>query len=203
MKAIVPIRTPATAKSRLRGALPDPAREALVLAMAGHVLSALKAAPAITGVVAVSAGREIEELAARLAVATLRQPEDRGMNEDIAAAIEALDDRSGGVMIVAADMPFASSAAFGEVAAACVPGTVVIVPDRHGTGTNVLAIGQGVRLAPAFGANSFERHRRSAEAAGARSVVLNVAALSFDVDTPDDLALLKASGDRNYADIFA
>lgn len=203
MWTIVPVRTPATAKSRLRGALPDPSRKALVLAMARHVLTTLRATPAVAGVTAVSAGREIAELAAKLSVAALPQPEDRGMNADIAAALFVPDRRTGAVAIIAADIPFASVAAFGDVAAACAPGSVVIVPDRHGTGTNVLAMGDGVRLRPAFGLGSFEQHRRAAETSGARVIVLTPAALSFDVDTPEDLAMLKASGDRNYAGILA
>jgi 2-phospho-L-lactate guanylyltransferase len=70
-------------------------------------------------------------------------------------------------------------------------GDVVIVPDRHGTGTNALALTPPDVMAPAFGEGSFDRHRALAAAAGASFVVADARSLELDVDTPDDLAALR------------
>jgi 2-phospho-L-lactate guanylyltransferase len=189
MWAIVPIKTPGAAKSRLGERLSASARADLVMAMARHVLGALRRTPGIAGVTVVTSGAEVEALARELGLDCLRLPRDGGMNEDIALALAAR--RDGPVAIVAGDLPHATPEAFAEVARACTAGTVVLAPDRHGGGTNVLALGAGVALAPAFGPGSFARHRAAAIAAGADVTVLQSDALSFDVDTPDDLAWLQ------------
>jgi 2-phospho-L-lactate guanylyltransferase len=67
---------------------------------------------------------------------------------------------------------------------------VVIVPDRHGTGTNGLLLTPPDAIEPAFGPGSCERHRALAHAAGARCLIERPASLLLDVDTGDDLAAL-------------
>ena len=47
-------------------------------------------------------------------------------------------------------------------------GDEVVVPDRHGTGTNGLLLTPPDAIAPSFGPGSCERHRALARAAGAR-----------------------------------
>jgi 2-phospho-L-lactate guanylyltransferase len=71
-----------------------------------------------------------------------------------------------------------------------VRGEVVIVPDRHGTGTNGLLLTPPDAIEPAFGPGSCERHRALARAAGARCQIERPASLLLDVDTGDDLAAL-------------
>ena len=70
------------------------------------------------------------------------------------------------------------------------PLSVVIVPDRQGTGTNALLLTPPDVIAPAFGPGSFERHRDLAAAAGATCEVARPQTLLLDVDTPEDLAAL-------------
>jgi 2-phospho-L-lactate guanylyltransferase len=70
---------------------------------------------------------------------------------------------------------------------------VVIVPDRHGTGTNALVLSPPDAIEPAFGPGSFARHVAAAEAAGVPHRVEEVPGLALDVDTPDDLAELAAA----------
>jgi 2-phospho-L-lactate guanylyltransferase len=67
---------------------------------------------------------------------------------------------------------------------------VVIVPDRHGTGTNALVLTPPDVLAPSFGPDSFERHRRLATEAGIAWRIQTPASLLLDIDTAEDLAAL-------------
>jgi len=76
--------------------------------------------------------------------------------------------------------------------------SVVIVPDRHGSGTNALLLAPPDAIAPAFGPESFERHRELADAAGVRCDVARPPSLLIDIDTPADLAALLA-GPRQRA----
>jgi 2-phospho-L-lactate guanylyltransferase len=70
-------------------------------------------------------------------------------------------------------------------------GEVVIVPDRHGTGTNGLLLTPPGAIPPSFGPGSCERHRRLARAAGAACRVERVPSLLLDIDTGADLAVLR------------
>jgi 2-phospho-L-lactate guanylyltransferase len=69
---------------------------------------------------------------------------------------------------------------------------VVIVPDRHGTGTNALVLSPPDAIEPSFGPGSLERHVAAAEAAGIPHRVEEIPGLALDVDTPGDLAELSA-----------
>jgi 2-phospho-L-lactate guanylyltransferase len=68
---------------------------------------------------------------------------------------------------------------------------VVIVPDRHGTGTNGLLLSPPDAIAPSFGPGSFERHRALALAAGMPCRVERPPSLLLDIDTGADLAVLR------------
>jgi 2-phospho-L-lactate guanylyltransferase len=70
--------------------------------------------------------------------------------------------------------------------------SALIVPDRHGTGTNALLLTPPDSLVPAFGPDSRERHVANAEAAGTVPEVIEVASLELDIDAPDDLDMLRA-----------
>ena len=72
---------------------------------------------------------------------------------------------------------------------------VVIVPDRHGTGTNALLLAPPDAIAPSFGPGSRERHEQAAAASGARWRVAEPRSLVLDVDTAEDLAVLRAALD--------
>jgi 2-phospho-L-lactate guanylyltransferase len=76
----------------------------------------------------------------------------------------------------------------------------VIVPDRHGHGTNALLLTPPDVMEPAFGPGSFVRHAALARAAGATIRVADVTSLGLDVDTPEDLAALRAALAAHDAD---
>ena len=90
-----------------------------------------------------------------------------------------------------------SAAALDDVLAPITPGeeesalgpTVVLVPDRHGTGTNALVLRPPDVIDFAFGPNSREAHRRAAAAAGAAYLEVT-GPLAIDIDTPADLVLV-------------
>jgi 2-phospho-L-lactate guanylyltransferase len=72
----------------------------------------------------------------------------------------------------------------------------VIVPDRHGTGTNALLLAPPDALEPSFGPGSCRRHAQLARRAGIAHVILPVPSLALDIDTPEDLTELGRLGDR-------
>jgi 2-phospho-L-lactate/phosphoenolpyruvate guanylyltransferase len=71
--------------------------------------------------------------------------------------------------------------------------SVVIVPDRHGEGTNALLLTPPTALTPAFGPGSLARHAALASAGGASVRVAQAPSLELDVDTPGDLIALRSA----------
>lgn len=67
----------------------------------------------------------------------------------------------------------------------------VIVPDRHGSGTNGLLLTPPDALSPSFGPDSRARHEQLAREAGAAWRIERPASLLLDIDTGEDLAVLR------------
>ena len=67
----------------------------------------------------------------------------------------------------------------------------MLVTDRHGTGTNALALRPPDVIDFAFGPGSRAAHRERALAAGARYVELD-GPLTVDLDTPEDLVFVES-----------
>ena len=66
----------------------------------------------------------------------------------------------------------------------------MVVPDRHGSGTNALLLAPPRAIRPAFGPGSRARHETLAREAGAACAVDEVPALLLDVDTLEDLEIV-------------
>ena len=189
--AILPVKSFGAAKQRLAQALAEGAREALAQAMVSDVLTSLRRTPGLNGIVVVTADRTAEAAALGGGVRVLRDTAQTGQSEAALIGIRhALDEGCERVMLVPGDTPLVQP---GELAG-LVSGArgVVIVPDRHGTGTNVLVLSPPDAIEPSFGPGSFERHVAAAEAAGVPHRVDEVRTLALDVDTPADLAELAA-----------
>jgi len=92
----------------------------------------------------------------------------------------------------------ASNTAFtcGPTAAAAVSAAraiVVVVPDRHGRGTNALLLSPPDAIGPAFGVNSRIAHEEAARAVDALSLEVG-GPLALDLDLPEDLTLAEERG---------
>jgi 2-phospho-L-lactate/phosphoenolpyruvate guanylyltransferase len=195
--AVLPVKSFAKAKQRLGDAVGGSDREQLAAAMVGDVLAALRQVPGIDEVIVVTA----EPLAAREAEkagqAVVDDPEERGQsaaaNRGIDAALARGADRA---LLVPGDCPAIDPDELGRLLdRATQEPSVVIVPDRHGSGTNALLLTPPGAVAPSFGTGSFARHAARAHAAGATVKVCDLPSLGLDVDTPDDLAALRSALD--------
>ena len=188
--AVLPVKSYARAKQRLGDAIGE--RQELAAAMVADVLDALAAVPGIDHVVVVTA----EPLAARAAedagAIVIDDPEEAGQSAAAARGIDAALVRGAErVLLVPGDCPTLDPR---EVATLLERrGGVVIVPDRHGSGTNALLLEPPQVMPPSFGAGSFARHAALASAAGADVKVAELPSLGLDVDTPADLAALRAA----------
>lgn len=191
--AVLPIKSFAAAKQRLSGLLGSGSREALAQAMFCDVLAALRRVPGIDAVAVVTANALAQTAARGEGVHLLSDPIEDGQSSAAAIGVDfAVEHGFDRVLMVPGDTPLLDPREVGEmlVRAERAATGVVIVPDRHGVGTNALLIAPPRAMAPSFGPGSCERHRRLAEAAGLSHRVEAVSSLMLDVDTPDDLAEL-------------
>jgi 2-phospho-L-lactate guanylyltransferase len=174
--AILPVKSFGRAKQRLRGGFVD--RAGLAAAMVADVLDALASVP--LDVIVVSAQRFDGAF-------VVHDPVEAGQSAaaelGIRAAVERGFER---VLLVPGDCPALDPSEVRRLLAC--RERVVIVPDRHGTGTNALLLSPPDAIEPAFGPGSFERH---VERAGSDVRVLDIPSLGLDIDTPDDLAALR------------
>ncbi len=74
---------------------------------------------------------------------------------------------------------------------------VAIVPDRHGTGTNALALSPPDAIEPSFGEGSCARHVAAARAAVIPFNVEELPSLALDLDTPADIVALTMALERD------
>jgi len=193
--AILPIKSFGAAKQRLSGLLGNGSRQALAQAMFLDVLASLRRVSGIDAVAVVTADSDAEMAARRGGVHLLYDPHEAGQSAAARIGIRhGLELGFERVLLVPGDTPLIES---GEIAMmlhrAEEEGTAaVIVPDRHGTGTNALLLTPPEAMVPSFGPDSLERHRKAALGGGISHSVEAVASLMLDVDTPDDLADLSA-----------
>lgn len=188
--AILPVKSFAAAKQRLRDSLPAERREALVQAMFIDVLNALGGVDldAILVVTASCAARRIALDHGAEVVTDLQTGHNEAANLGIAVALERGAQR---VLLVPGDCPALDPQELDALLGrSSEPPCVLVVPDRHGTGTNALLLTPPDAVAPAFGPGSCERHMSIARTAGISAEVVRIPSLALDIDTPDDLASL-------------
>jgi 2-phospho-L-lactate/phosphoenolpyruvate guanylyltransferase len=195
--AILPVKSFGSAKQRLGSLLGAGSRHALAQAMFQDVLSALRKVESIEQVIVVASEPSVEfEIEEQIVLLedNLQEGQSPAALIGIRWALESGFER---VLLVPGDTPLLSVEEVGALLTrAEADGTaVVIVPDRHGTGTNALLLSPPTAIEPSFGPGSLERHVAATQAAGMSHRVEPVPSLVFDVDTSEDLEVVAAAID--------
>ncbi len=219
--AILPVKRFSQAKQRLGQSVADPLRRDLARAMVGDVLSALRDCAALERTIVVTCEESVAAAARYLGAIVVPDAAEDGQSAAVAAGIEramaegfaralcipgdcpALDPGEvaallegtpgGTIEAPARETPSAgpAKAPARETPSAAGSAEVVIVPDRHGTGTNGLLLTPPGAITPSFGPDSCERHIGLAREAGVACRVERVPSLLLDIDTGADLAALR------------
>lgn len=197
--AVLPIKSFKDAKQRLGAGLDTPTRRALAEAMFSDVLVALRRARGVDEILVVTTDRGAQRIGGAYG-ARLLDDDDRGHNYAAASGIRmALDQRAERVLLVPGDCPALDSREIDDLLARQGEApSVLIVPDRHGTGTNALLLAPPDAIEPAFGPGSCERHVQAAESAGIPHELVEAPTLGLDIDTPEDLDALRAFLDSRH-----
>jgi 2-phospho-L-lactate guanylyltransferase len=188
--AVLPVKRFERAKQRLGGALSDGSRWALAEAMVTDVLVALRRAKKVDHVLVVTREPRAESLALGWGADVVDDPQERSHSDAATLGIrEAVERGATRVLLVPGDCPSLDARDVDELLGLG-PG-VIVVPDRHGTGTNALVLDPPDAIAPGFGPGSCERHVDRANEAGVQVEVHRTPSLTLDVDTGEDLEALQ------------
>ncbi len=191
--AVLPVKRFDTAKQRLADDLGKGTRRALVEAMVTDVLIALRRTTSIDRTLVVTGEPAVEALAHGYDADAVADP---GVESHSEAAMigmrEAVLRGARRVLLVAGDCPALDPAEIDGLLSREIAGPeVIVVPDRHGEGTNALLLTPPDIIEPSFGPGSRRRHLDAAAAAGAAAEVLEITGFAIDVDTLDDLNAIR------------
>lgn len=179
--AIVPLKEAPDRKTRLGQGMAAEQRIALSERMARHVVTILRKTPGID----------------RVFVHSPRSPValDAEWSRDMGTGLNAELDRvraaglNGSMLFVHADLPLLAEEDIASLMQAAESEGVAIAPDRHGDGTNAIALADARPFAFSFGKGSFAAHCNYGPCA-----VVRRPGLSLDIDTPEDLDAARAAG---------
>jgi 2-phospho-L-lactate/phosphoenolpyruvate guanylyltransferase len=195
--AILPVKSFSRAKQRLGASVADQSRLQLAEAMVADVLLALAQTAAIERTIVVTREDKVTEVARAHHAIVVLDAAENGQSPAAALGVQrALTEGIERVLCIPGDCPALDPAELEELLGAEAAErrdgrAVVIVPDRHGTGTNGLLLTPPDAIAPSFGPGSCERHRTLALAAAIAPVIERPASLLLDIDTGADLAALR------------
>ncbi|KQZ25747.1 hypothetical protein ASD50_20785 [Mesorhizobium sp. Root552] len=187
VSVLVPVKSPAAAKSRLSPVLAGEQRALLQGAMLEDMIGELQRARRVSAIALYGPAPETAALALRHGAAFLPQPSHLcGLNEAVADGCARLAAGNADlILVLPGDLPLIRAEDVdAAIGAAAGTGKRVVIPDRWRRGTNGLAFAVGHEPGFRFGADSFAAHMSQDDT---QAMVLP--SLAFDIDTPDDLRL--------------
>lgn len=189
--AVITSKRFTAAKQRMSGAIPPEKRLALVEAMLGDVLEAVAASRMIGVRIVVTGEPAAERLAAASGCEVIHDPEDAGHSGAAMLGVDRANELGAdAVILLPGDCPLLDPREIDRLLTGLPDPFVTVVPDRHGTGTNSIAMRPPGVIEPAFGEGSRERHVGLAREAGIPHAVEEVPGLALDLDTPADIVAL-------------
>ena len=189
--AIVPVKGLSVANGRLNGTLSESERNQLAEALFLDLIVKLPRSRCIDDVLVVTADASIARQARWFGHKVLIQKADEGHSEAAAAgARAAMAEGAQRVAMLPVDCPMLDIEEL-DAHVGRSPRTVLIIPDRHGTGTNGLVLAPPDVFLPAFGPDSCARHVSRARASGISFALEQLDSMGVDLDTREDYTLLR------------
>jgi len=204
--AVLPVKRFTAAKVRLAsGGLSSAQRLALATGMLSDVLAALRRCKLVDDIIVVTSEPGAEALARGAGAQVVADDPNGGHSEAAQRGIDwAVTDGAFHTLLIASDLPALDPAEIDSLIESLADDNeVVIIPDRHGSGTNALILTPANVISPAFGEGSCQRHQQIAAEAGAHARVETSFGIGLDVDTADDLDALTAALESADASVAA
>jgi 2-phospho-L-lactate guanylyltransferase len=194
--ALVPVKSFARAKRRLRERFSAPDVEAIQRALLADVLAALQSARGLARSAVLTGDPAVAEAARTAGAAVHWLERDPGLNPALELAARAhRADGYDALLVVLGDLPLLRGGDVEAVLEAGIQHPLVGVPSLDG-GTALLLQSPPGRLPARFGPESFDAHCAAAREQGLELVALELpdALARADLDTPEDARRIAASG---------
>lgn len=189
--AVLPVKRLDSAYARLDGLLSADQRRQVAEATMLDTLAKLRRSRTIDETIVVTSDPGVARHADWLGHVVVEQGEDAGHSQAAAAGARASIKRAADrVAMLPIDCPLFDPAELDEHLG-LTPRAALIVPDRHGTGTNALVLSPPDAFEPGFGPDSCARHASRARAAGISFAFETIPSLAIDLDTPEDFERLR------------
>jgi 2-phospho-L-lactate guanylyltransferase len=189
--AVVPVKGFSSANERLEAVLSEEERIRLAEALFVDLVMKLPRSRCIDEILVVTADPSAARQARWFGHKVLEQDGDDGHSSAASAgARAAMADGAQRVAMVPVDCPLLETEEL-DAHIGRSPRSILIVPDRHGTGTNALLLSPPDVFVPVFGPDSCARHVSRARAAGISFALEAIESMAMDLDTPEDMSLLR------------
>lgn len=191
--AIVPVKPLRRGRSRLAGVLSEDERTLLNFTLLSSTLKTLVEAPEIDQVLVVSRDPSALALARDFQARTVQEDGQPDLNTALErATVVAQLYSAQEILVLPADLPLLSRRDIQHIIdLGSKPPVVVVAPDRRNDGTNALYLNPAGIIQYQFGPKSFQKHLEAARRKDVRAEVCELSTLSLDLDSPEDLDLLK------------
>lgn len=190
--AIVPIKPLERSKSRLSQVLTRHERARFSQQMLVRTLQVLAESARIEKTLVISRDSRALSIARSLGAHTVTEHGHPDLNDALKRATAFASDFSvSAILILPADLPLLSKESIAELTKHINSNrTMVVVPDRRGTGTNALLLSPPGLIELGYGEGSFDRHVQRGRAAGVDVEIVEHPDLGLDIDFPEDLDYL-------------
>ncbi len=189
---LLPIKDLRNAKQRLAGVLTPEERFGLAHAMLEDTIRAVRHVRCTDKIFMVTSYSPTIEIGERNGWEILREDTQISESASVDFASSLCAERGVTALLrLPLDLPLAQPGDIDELLSAeCAAPATVMVPSRDGTGTNAILRTPPTLFPSHFGPNSFAKHRKEAEEAGAKIIVRRNDRLEMDVDDEGDLRAL-------------
>jgi 2-phospho-L-lactate/phosphoenolpyruvate guanylyltransferase len=185
--AIIPAKSPARGKSRLRPVLADRERVRFARQLFEHVLDVATRCE-LGGVLVATDGEDVAALAGARGAQVLFDTGDQPLSRVVDRALAEIASRGAGAgVVLMADLPWIEPGDVHALLGALDEHDVALVRDHLGRHTNALAMAPAGAMLTCFGLDdSFAAHCQAARRADLRLAVVDNDRIAFDVDGPED-----------------
>lgn len=187
--AVIPVKELSRGKARLTPLLSAQERHLLCKTMLEDVLAVVTNCPLLDRVLVITSDTEADACARQYGVEVIREVRQVRQSQSVDAAAALCCQMGAEAMLtIPLDVPRITAEDLNRVAEkGTVPSGIVLVPSRDALGTNALLARPPEAIPFRFGYDSFQAHRREAEARGLPCEVCELPNLALDIDEIDDL----------------
>ena len=191
---LIPVKRLSQAKQRLASVLGQPARTELAQSMLLDVFEALDKWNRRPPVSVVTGDPFALELARQFSFEIIPDTANQSETHAIEAATRVCQSKGiDNTLVIPGDIPLVQSRELEKVLEAAPLEGAVLAPAADGRGTNAIFRRPCGLFPLRFGNDSFHPHLAAARATGKPCVVLSLAGIALDIDTPSDLQQLAAA----------